>query len=269
MLDFLSSPFKAIYNLDTYIKATKQSVWRSLSFLIYTIVLTSILFFVGVLIKTPALTPILQEITTKVAQSIPDIEIKNGVITANNGAYYEIKPEDFDKKIVFDTSRTEPVYPTQMQQNNIAIFVTAKTIYIDQQGRTQIYNLSEDTNFTLNEQVIMDNQDEIIKTIKKFLYLIALFSLPIITVVFMFILMILAILACAISQLFLKAEVSFGDICSICCYMLAPALFLIFIAFLLNIPFVWVICFVLFMIYSQLVLTKIKTQQLKKEAQEE
>ena len=269
MLNFLFSPFKAIYNLDTYIKATKQSGWKSLLFLIYTVVLTSILFFAGILIKMPSLTPFLQEITTKVAQSIPDIEIKNGVINANNGKYYEIKPAAVDQKIVFDASRTEPVYPTQMRQDNIAIFVTAKTIYIDQQGQTQTYNLKEDTNFTLNEQFIMDNQDEIIKTIKNFFYLIALFVLPIIVVIFMFILMILAIVACAISQLFIKAEVSFGDICSICCYMLAPALFLILIAFLLNIPFVWIMCFVLFMIYSQIVLTKIKAQQIKKEAQEE
>lgn len=271
MKEILLAPFKAIYNLDIYIKAIKQSVWRTLLFLVYLFVLSSVLFFAGIALKTPSLTPFLQDLTEQIAQMTPDIEVKNGIINANNGEYYEISPEGFDKKIVFDTERTEPIYPTQMMNENIAILVTAQTIYIFQQDQMQTYNLKEDINFTINKNFIIDNQSSIIRQMKTFIFWIAVFVIPIIVLLLMFILMILAIVATAISQLFIKADISFGEVCSICCYLLAPALFLLFLITIspFMIPFTWLICFVLFMVYSQFILNKIKGQQVKADCDQE
>ncbi|MBQ4493391.1 MAG: DUF1189 family protein [Elusimicrobiaceae bacterium] len=267
MADFLLSPFKAIYNLNTYIKATKQSFWKTLLFLVYLLVAFSILFFAVILIKTPPLTPFFKEITEQVAQVMPDIEIKDGKLTANNGQLYEFTPEGLDQKIVFDTSRTEPVYPTQIVQEGIGILITDTTIYMVRDGQVQSYdmNLDKNTNITLNGQYILDNEEEIINYIKRVLFLAAVLLIPFMVLFLMGFLIILAIIATAISQLFVKAEVSFGDVCSICCYLLAPAFLFFFLVIILpfNIPFVWPICFVLFMVYSQFILNKIKAEQSK------
>ena len=269
MADFLLSPFKAIYNWDIYIKATKQSFGKTFLFLVYLLVLSSFLFIVGLAIKLPPLTPFFHEITNQVAQVIPEIEIKDGRLSANNGQYYEIAPEQLGQKIVFDTARTEPVYPTQMMQEGIFALITDKAIYLARDGQVQTYNFDFDKeeNVFLNGQYILDHEKDIIKGIKQLLFLAVLFTMPMVMIFLMFILMVLAIAATAISQLFVKAEVSFGDVCSICCYLIAPAIFLIFITMLMpfSIPFVWLICFVMFMIYAQFILNKIKFQQNDKE----
>lgn len=264
MFDFLLSPIKAIYNLDTYIKAKKQSFGKSFLFFIYLIVITSILFLTGMLLKVPSVDPLLRELTTEIAQVIPNIEIRNGVINANNNEYFEIQNDESFPKIVFETNRTEPVYPTQMVQNNTAVLVTDKTIYIASNGQFQTYHLDKNINMDINEQYIMDNQESIIKDIKKILFLVLTVSMPVIVTILALILLVLAICAAAITEISVKADVSLKNILSMCLYMLAPALFFILLVILLpfNIPLVWLICFVIFMIYSRLVLVKIKTSEI-------
>ena len=267
MLDFLFSPFKALYSLDTYIKATKQEVWKTILFLFYLLILFSFLFCGGIIVRTAPLTPLLQEITRQVALITPEIQIKDGKLSANNGEYYEIEPTGLDKKIVFDTARTEPVYPTQLLQQNIAILVTDKTMYIAKENQVQSYdfNFDKNQNFTLNTQYILDNQTTIISFIKRFLFFAVLFAMPIAIGFFMFLLMVLAIIATAISQLFAKTQITFGNVCSICCYLLAPGLFFFLLVLLLpfDIPLVWFFCFAIFMVYAQFILNKIKFNQNK------
>jgi hypothetical protein len=263
MVEFLLSPFKAIFNLDTYVKATKQTAGKTVLFLAYLFVLTCLLFVAGVFIKMPPLTPTLEKITDNIAQVIPNIEVKNGVITANNNEYYEITPEGLNQKIVFDTGRTEPIYPTQMAQEDIAILVTSKDVNLLQQDNIQTYGLSENANFSINKDFFTENKNLIVETIKKYLILSVFLAMPVVVFLIMLILMILALLAMVIDLLFAKTTLSFGNVFSICCYLLAPVLFFLFIAIILpfNIPYVWLICFVLFMIYSQFILIKMKTQK--------
>ena len=70
----------------------------------------------------------------------------------------------------------------------------------------------------------------------------------------------MAIISAVILLISTKADVSFWDIVRICCYMIAPALFFIFIAIMipLKIPLIWFICFVIFTTYSNLVFTKLR-----------
>ncbi len=261
MTDFLLSPIKAIYNLDTYIKATKQSFGRILLFLIYLIVFTSIVFFVGILVRTPSLDPFLDETITQIAEVTPVIEIKDGTIKANDGEYIEVQLDPEMPKVAFETNRTEPVYPTQMEKDNIAIFVTGEKIYISSgNGNVKIVPINNKINQTITKQYILENKADMIKTIKSFLFWGFLFAMPAVIIFFSIILFVLAFIAAAISQMFIRTESSFWDIVRICCYMLAPALLFIFIVVMipLNIPLIWFICFVIFMTYSNLVFTKIK-----------
>ncbi len=278
MLDFLLSPFKAIYSLDTYIKATKQNVWKTLLFLVYLLALTSFLFLAVLAIKTPPLTPFFEQITEQIAQVIPDIQVKDGRLIANNDEYYEISldqmltdnakesdilsQQGFDQKIVFDTARTEPVYPTKLQQENIGVLITDKAVYTLANGRMEVreFSINKDENLSINGQYIRDNKDQIISFINKIILMVAVITTPFIIGFFMVLFLILALIAVAISQLFVKAEVSFGDVCSICCYLLAPIfLFLLIVAILpFNIPLLGLICFVICIIYAQFILNKIK-----------
>lgn len=283
MIDFLISPFKAVFDIDTYIKATKQSPWKTLLFLFYLLVLTSLFCFAFFFIKMPPLTPFLDQVITKFAHTLPNIEIKNGTITANNNKYYEIDLEDvlthidnnkfFDEdlfsddikhKIVFDTARTEPVYPTQLENEGVALLVTGKNVYSISKGQMQINSPREDLNLTLNEQFLLSNKDEMIKNIKSVILAVSLIIVPVIVFFIMIIFLVLAILACYIVQLFFaRAEVPFGDMMSIACYLLAPVMILLCIIIVLpfSVPMVPFICFALCMIYSQFILTKIKIQK--------
>lgn len=265
MSELLLSPFKAVYDLNVYIKATKQSVGKTLLFLLYLFILTSLLMLAIIVIRTPSLTPALKDLTTKIAEYTPNIEAKNGILNANDGEYYEVTPEGFDQKIVFDTSRTEPVYPTQMQQDGIVVLVTSNAIYVNQENEMKVYNFKNDLNFSINKNLVLNNQDKIIHNIKLFLFWFVALAIPVVVFFMMMILMILAVIACAVSQLFVKAEVSFGEVCGICCYLIAPALLLILLVMLLPfpIPLVWLICFVMFMVYAQFILNNIKAQKNK------
>ena len=285
MLDFLFSPFKAIYSLDTYIKAIKQSAWKTLLFLVYLLVLFSLLFFAAVMIKTPPLTPFFKQITEQVAQVVPEISVKDGKLSANNDEYYEIDPiqlmgaeaankiyenpnaniEGIEQKIVFDTGRTEPVYPTQLKQEKIGVLITDKVAYVLQNNRMEAYeyNFDKKTDIKIDGKYIMDNEPTIVGFMNRFVKLVMLISVPFVVGFFMVFFIILAIIAVAISQLFARAEISFGDVCSISCYLLAPILFFVFITFLLpfNIPLHGLICFIILIIYGQFILNRIKYQQ--------
>jgi|GEM_PF-3446192 Protein of unknown function (DUF1189). len=267
MTDFLLSPIKAIYNLDTYIKATKQSFGRILLFLIYLIVFTSIVFFVGILVRTPSLDPLLDETITQIAEVTPVIEIKDGTIKANDGEYIEVQLDPEMPKVVFETNRTEPVYPTQMEKNNTAIFVTGEKIHIfSGGGNVKTVPVNNKINQTITKEYILENKADMIETIKTFLFWGFLFSMPFVIIFFSIVLFVLAFAAAAISQMFIRTESSFWDIVRICCYMIAPALLFIFIVIMipLNIPLIWLICFVIFMTYSNLIFTKIKLLDTKK-----
>lgn len=283
MIDFLISPFKSVFNIDTYIKATKQSGWKNLLFLFYLLVLTSLFCFAFFFTKMPPLAPFLDQVITNFAHALPNIEIKNGTISANNNEYYEIDLKDilthidnnkfFDEdsfseninsKIVFDTARTEPVYPTQLENEGVALLVTGKNVYSISKGQMQTNSPRENLNLTLNEQFILSNKSEIIKNIKNVIYAVFLFVMPLIIFFIMIFFLVLALLACYIIQLFFaRAEVSFGDIMAIACYLLAPVMILLCIIIVLpfSVPMVPFICFALCMIYSQFILTKIKIQK--------
>ncbi|MBR4508706.1 MAG: DUF1189 family protein [Elusimicrobiaceae bacterium] len=278
MLDFLLSPFKALYNLNTYLKAIKQNVWKTLLFLVYLLVFFSVLFFAVLAIKTPSLTPFFEGIAEQVAQVVPEIRVKDGRLSANNDEYYEITfdkmfqnidqditgvpPQAFDQKIVFDTARTEPVYPTKMQQENIGVLITDTEIYILANGQLEVRKLeiNKNENISIDRQYILDHKTEIVQLINKIIVMMAVITTPFVIGFFMVIFLILAIIAVAISQLFVRADVSSGDVCSICCYLLAPVFFFLLITFILpfNIPFLGLICFVICIIYAQLILNKIK-----------
>ena len=280
MLDFLLSPFKAVYNLNTYTKAIKQSAWKTLLFLVYLLVMFTALFLAVIAIKTPSLTPIFEKSTEQVAKIMPDIEVKDGRVIANNDEYYEITMEDLldpndydyrdipqqilDQKIVFDTARTEPVYPTKMQQENISVLITDKTVYMLANGQveTRDFKINKDETFSINGQYLLENKDKIVQIINKVIVTSVIIITTILIAFFMAITMILAIVAVAISQLFTRTNLYFGEVLSISCYLLAPAFFLLLIGFILLLDIfniiLWTICFAMLMFYAQLILNKIK-----------
>lgn len=261
MLDFLFSPFKALYNVDTYIKAAKQSFGKNFLFLIYLTIFMSILFLTGISLKIPPLDPFLKEVITEVAEVIPDIKITDGIISAGNGEYIEIQPEENLPKVVFETNRTEPVYPTQMQQKNIAIFVTSEKIYITTNGQFKTHQLDKKINTVLNKQFFLDNQESIIENIKKFMLLMALLVIPLIVLFMVGVSYVLAIVSLAVAQVSAKTKFSFTNFMGISCYLISPALFFVFLVLIVlpfNIPAVWFFCFIILMIYSKLILTKVK-----------
>lgn len=271
MLDFLLSPFKALYNVDTYIKAAKQSFGKNFLFLIYLTIFMSVLFLTGISLKIPPMDPFLREFITELAEVIPDITITDGIISAGDGEYIEIQPEGNLPKVVFETNRTEPVYPTQMQQKNIAIFVTSEKIYMTTNGQFKTHQLDKKINTVLNKQFFLDNQENIIENIKKFMILMALLVIPLIVLFMIGVSYVLAIVALVVAQVSAKTKFSFTNFMGISCYLISPALFFVFLVLIVlpfNIPAVWFFCFIILMIYSKLILTKVKMLEIENSSYE-
>lgn len=271
MLDFLLSPFKALYNVDTYIKAAKQSFGKNFLFLIYLTIFMSVLFLTGISLKIPPMDPFLREFITELAEVIPDITITDGIISAGDGEYIEIQPEGNLPKVVFETNRTEPVYPTQMQQKNIAIFVTSEKIYMTTNGQFKTHQLDKKINTVLNKQFFLDNQENIIENIKKFMILMALLVIPLIVLFMIGVSYVLAIVALVVAQVSAKTKFSFTNFMGISCYLISPALFFVFLVLIVlpfNIPAVWFFCFIILMIYSKLILTKVKMLEIENSSDE-
>lgn len=217
---FLLTPFSALYSMDFYVQYIKKSFWKALLFVCYVTLLACFVITAVTTVKAP---PIINGGITKVAEYMPDISLKDGEITVNNDTPVIIAPKELEgSKIVFDTSRTEPVYPTQMESEKITLLVTKKAVFSFNNGKMQVIEAPKSTEAKISRKIIEENKDYISAVVLYlFIFLQVLWqiiAMPIMIILFFLV----SLLVNAANGSPLKA----GQCLKTACYLCAPYLFL-------------------------------------------
>lgn len=253
----LFGPIKALYSVKYYLENLQKSAWKAVLFVLYLFVISSVVVVISTSITG---TPIVKNIIEKVAQYTPDIDVKNGRVTVNNDEPLTIEPKELGGlNIVFDTDRTEPVYPSEMAKDKTIFLVTGDTTYFNFQDQFQVTPIPDDFNMLITPQMIMANSPAIanimLSTIITVIVIAQFIKIP-----FM---LLLAFLTAALINSLLKTNVRPGRLLKLAFYLQAPATVLFILTYLspVKIPFVVVIYVLIFATYARLVLSKLAPVQ--------
>lgn len=244
----LLGPVKALYSMKFYSQSLNKSAWKAVLFVLYiffiTIVLTSIL---SILFIRPGL---FREIDTMV-DYMPEMTITEGIIEVNDNEPLVISPERMEGyNIVFDTGRTEPVYPTEMKNDKTLILVGPDRIYFSFEDRFQETQMPADLNADINRSVLNASKDTIaniaMAAVLLFMVIAQLFRIP-----FM---LLLAFAVTAVMSRTMRASSKPGDNFKLACYMQAPALLIYLISYFTPAPgfLVGFAYLIVFIIYGQI-----------------
>lgn len=264
---FFISPIKAIYNIKFYLQTLKEPLWKAFLFIIYLFVLGSIFLTLYMPIN---MKPEINNIITQVVEVIPEIKINKGTITVNDNQRLELAPQALEGyKVVFDTGSAEPGYPTQMEKENIIIYVNKNTVFTSYNGQFQKHEAPKDTEFTISKNMIQQDQQKIVDFIAYFIvvvFLIAFFlRLLLLTVIALIIVFIISASS--------RKNISFSQKLILALYMQAPIVILDLILLILPTHILGMsalLSLVIYVIYANLIFANIdKPLTVKEISQEE
>ena len=250
-------PVKALYSMKYYVSRMNKSGWKALWFSLYLFLITAVCI---VLITYISGKPVANGIIDKFAYYTPVIQVQNGTITVNNNQTLLIEPKELNGyNIVFDTGRTEPVYPTQLAQANTLFLITGKTIYFNYQDRFQATDVPANANVLITPQIILQNKDNIgnivLYTLIGIMVVAQLLKIPFMIAI--------AFLTAAIINGFIHSSVSAGKLLKLACYVQAPVtlIYILNYASPFKIPFVIILYVIIFGIYSQMAIARYRPEE--------
>ncbi len=254
-------PVKALYNVKYYLSGLNQSVAKAILFNVYLFFITAIFvivltFFTG--------KPVVDNLVDKLAQYTPEITIQQGVVTVNNDQPLVVAPKELQGfNILFDTGRTEPVYPTEMAQANTILAVTSDTAYLNVQDQFEATEIPDDINMTITPQTILQNKDTIgnimIYTITAVVVMAQIIKIPF--------LIFIGFITAAVVNAFKRASMSPANLFKLACYIQAPvtALYILNYASPVKMPLLFFVYLIIFVIYSRLVISAYNPDQQEEE----
>lgn len=252
---FFISPIKTLYSIKFYLQTLKEPLWKAFGFIIYIFVLISIflVFYAPIKLQQPLNTGV-----EKVANYVPNIKISKGIITANNNKRIVINPKELQgQKIIFDTASTEPAYPTQMQKENIMMYVNKNTVYVFANGQFQQNVVKKDFDFEVSKQSLLDNKEQIVQFISYFF--VGIFILGLAFRILM--LTVFALIVAFIMSAATKVNLNFKKLLILALYLQGPVLILDLILFLLPIHILGMnvlIALLIYVIYLNLILFNLR-----------
>lgn len=257
----LLGPIKALYNMKFYLENLGKSAWRAFFFVVYisviTVVLTSLfsVIFMG---------PTISQTVDTMIDYLPEMEITNGKIKVNNNQPLTISPENLGGyNIVFDTGRTEPVYPTEMRTSGTLLLISADKVYFSLQDRFQESQIPADINANIDRETLNASKEPVANmamgVILAFMLLAQIFRIP-----FMLLLAFVVVLVLGRTM---RVPTKSGDNFKIACYIQAPALLIYLISYFTPIPgfLVGFAYLAVFVIYGQIIFNAKRLQDLPEE----
>ena len=258
---FFISPIKTLYSIKFYLQTLKEPLWKAFCFIIYLFVLCSIFLALYVPLK---LSPTLNEGVEKVVYYVPNIKISNGVITANDNKRLVISPKELQGyKIIFDTASTEPAYPTQMQKENIAVYVNKNTVYALFNGQFQQNVVQPNMEMEVSKEIVLKNKEQIVTYLSWVLVFVFIFALAF----RILILTIFALIVAFIINAATKASLDFKKLLTLALYLQGPVLILDLILLVLPLHILGMSAFIallIFVIYSNLIFLNLRAKVLPK-----
>lgn len=260
----LLGPIKALYNMKFYLESLGKSAWRAFFFVVYisviTVVLTSLfsVIFMG---------PTISQTVDTMIDYLPEMEITNGKIKVNNNQPLTISPETLGGyNIVFDTGRTEPVYPTEMRTSGTLLLISADKVYFSLQDRFQESQIPADLNANIDRETLNASKEPVANmamgVILAFMLLAQIFRIP-----FMLLLAFVVVLVLGRTM---RVPTKSGDNFKIACYIQAPALLIYLISYFTPIPgfLVGFAYLAVFVIYGQIIFNAKRLQDLPEEPEQ-
>ena len=260
----LLGPIKALYNMKFYLENLGKSAWRAFFFVVYisviTVVLTSLfsVIFMG---------PTISQTVDTMIDYLPEMEITNGKIKVNNNQPLTISPENLGGyNIVFDTGRTEPVYPTEMRTSGTLLLISADKVYFSLQDRFQESQIPADINANIDRETLNASKEPVANmamgVILAFMLLAQIFRIP-----FMLLLAFVVVLVLGRTM---RVPTKSGDNFKIACYIQAPALLIYLISYFTPIPgfLVGFAYLAVFVIYGQIIFNAKRLQDLPEEPEQ-
>ena len=258
---FFISPIKTLYSIKFYLQTLKEPLWKAFCFIIYLFVLCSIFLALYVPLK---LSPTLNEGVEKVVNYVPNIKISNGVINANDKKKLIISPKELQGyKIIFDTASTEPAYPTQMQKENIAVYVNKNTVYALFNGQFQQNVVQPNMEMEVSKEIVLKNKEQIVTYLSWVLVFVFIFALAF----RILILTIFALIVAFIINAATKASLDFKKLLTLALYLQGPVLILDLILLVLPLHILGMSAFIallIFVIYSNLIFLNLRAKVLPK-----
>lgn len=245
----LFGPIRALYSAKFYLKRLLKSAWRAFFFVVYVLVLTTLFSSIAMYIfMAPRIT---QAVDTMI-DYLPEMSITNGILVVNNNQPLTIEPAGIGNyNLVFDTGRTEPVYPTEMRNNNTAMLITSDTVYAALDDRFQETPIPADLNLELTRETLNESKEPVANiamgAIIFFMFMSQFIRIPLMVLLAFLVLLILANA--------MRAETKKGDIFKLACYVQAPAMLVYIISFFMPMPsfIVGLGYLAVFVIYGQII----------------
>ena len=260
----LLGPVKALYSMKFYLQGLRKSAWRASFFVFYIFVLTAV---ITALFSIFIMRPRIAGAVDTLIDYMPEMTITNGIMEVNDNDMLKISPENMGGyNIVFDTGRTEPVYPTQMATDKTIILVGPDKLYFSFNGRYQETPLPQDLNANLDRAALNAAKEPITNmaagAILAFMLLAQIFRVP-----FM---LILAFIVMLILGKAMRVQTESGDNYKLACYVQAPAFLIYIISYFTPIAgfLVGFAYLAVFIIYGQLVFNAKRVQTLPDEPEE-
>lgn len=240
---FFISPIKTLYSIKFYLQTLKESLWKAFGFIIYLFILGAVFLAIYAPIK-------LQQPLTygveQVANYLPDIKISKGIITANNNKRIVISPKELQGyKVIFDTASTEPAYPTQMEKENILLYINRNTVYAFANGQFQQNTVQKDFEMEVSKDILLTNKEKIVKAISYIMAAMFILVLAFRIVIFSVIALIVAFIINAVT----KANLGFKKLFALALYLQGPVLILDLILIVLPFHILGMNVFIVLLIY--------------------
>ena len=258
---FFISPIKTLYSIKFYIQTLQESLWKAFGFIVYLIVLGSIFLAIYTPIKLRQ--PITDGVE-KVASVIPNIKINNGVISANNDKRVVISPKELEGyKIIFDTASTEPAYPTQMQKENILMYVNKYTVYTFANGKFQENTVDKEFNFEVSKDILLNNEQQIVKSLIYVLVIVFILAFIFRVVILTILALIIGFIIGAVSQV----NLGFKKLFNLALYLQGPVFIVDLILFILPVKIMgmsMLAALIIFIVYLNLIFFNLRASSRQK-----
>jgi len=247
---FFISPIKTLYSIKFYLQTLKEPLWKAFCFIAYIFIIGAISL---ALYATAKLQQPLNEGVEKVANYLPNIKVSDGVITANDNKKLVISPKELQGyKVIFDTASTEPAYPTQMQKENILMYVNQNTVYVLANGQFQQNVIQKDFEMEISKEIVLKNKQQIVTYLSWVLIFVFIFALAFRILVLTIFALIVAFIINAVT----RANLGFKRLLTLALYLQGPVLILDLILLVLPLHILGISAFVallIFVIYLNLI----------------
>ena len=161
-------------------------------------------------------------------------------------------------KIIFDTASTEPAYPTQMQKENILMYVNKNTIYSYNNDRMQAFPVDEKFEGKISKEIVIENKDKIVQFLS-YLILVAAFLVIMFRLIFF---TIIALVVALIIGAATKVSLGFKKLLILALYLQGPVLILDLILLILPLHILGMSVFIallIFIVYLNLIFLNLRS----------